>query len=124
MPGMTDGRLEPCPSSPNCVSTQSTDQKHAMPAIAYDTTPEEAKARLVRVLRSMKRITFVTDTPNYLHVQFRSRVFRFVDDVEFYIDPDAKIIHFRAAAQKGYFDFGVNRRRMRTIAQVFASATI
>ena len=32
--GVNEGRLAPCPNSPNCVSTQSTDAKHGIDPIA------------------------------------------------------------------------------------------
>jgi uncharacterized protein (DUF1499 family) len=51
----------------------------------------------------------------YLHVEFRSRWMGFVDDVEFYVDAAAGVIHFRSASRLGYSDFGVNRDRMERI---------
>ena len=54
-------------------------------------------------------------TDNYLHVECRSFWFRFVDDVEFLIDPEQKLIQFRSASRVGYSDLGVNRRRMETL---------
>jgi uncharacterized protein (DUF1499 family) len=46
-------------------------------------------------------------------------IFRFVDDVEFYIDERANLIHFRSASRLGYSDMGVNRKRMETIRASF-----
>jgi uncharacterized protein (DUF1499 family) len=40
---------------------------------------------------------------------------RFVDDVEIVFDDATKSIHFRSAARTGYYDFGVNRRRMEEV---------
>ena len=39
-------------------------------------------------------------------------MFRFTDDVEFYVDNTAKVIHFRSASRVGRGDMGVNRKRM------------
>jgi uncharacterized protein (DUF1499 family) len=75
--------------------------------------------RLVAVVRNMNRATIVTATPSYLHVEFRSALFRFVDDVEFVLDDSARLIHFRSASRTGYYDFGVNRGRMQRISDLY-----
>jgi uncharacterized protein (DUF1499 family) len=48
----------------------------------------------------------------YLHAECRSRIFGFVDDLEFLLQPEARVIAFRAAARSGYYNFGVNRARI------------
>ena len=60
---------------------------------------------------------------NYLHAEARSFLFRFVDDVEFLVDPQQKLIHFRSASRVGYSDLGVNRARMEQFRKLFAAAT-
>ena len=59
------------------------------------------------------------DTGAYLHVEFTSAIFRFVDDVEFLFDAGSGTIHMRSASRAGYSDFGVNRRRMEAIRSQF-----
>jgi uncharacterized protein (DUF1499 family) len=71
----------------------------------------------------MKRANIVTEQEHYIHAEFTSAIFRFVDDAEFYIDDAQKVIHVRSAARLGYSDFGVNRKRMETIRQLFNSAS-
>jgi uncharacterized protein (DUF1499 family) len=117
--GVREGRLLPCPDSPNCVSTQALDERHRMEPIAFGTTLEEAKQRLIRVISSMPRARIVTDSGEYVHAEFTSRIFRFVDDVEFYLDDAARLIQFRSASRVGYSDLGVNRKRMEEISQRF-----
>jgi uncharacterized protein (DUF1499 family) len=56
---------------------------------------------------------------HYIHAEFTSAVFRFMDDVEFYFDSGAKIIHMRSASRIGYSDFGVNRQRMEEVRLLF-----
>ena len=43
----------------------------------------------------------------------------FVDDVEFYVDPEAKIIQVRSASRLGESDLGVNRQRIEDIRTKF-----
>jgi len=108
--------LAPCPDSPNCMSSLSEDPRHAMPPLPYTTSGRESMDRLVQIVQGMNRATIVSAAPTYLHVEFRSAIFRFVDDVEFVLDNTARVIHFRSASRTGWYDFGVNRRRMTQIS--------
>jgi len=115
----TPAALSPCPNSPNCVSTEDGDPQRTLPPLPYVGTRQESLDRLVRVLRGMKRCTIVSSTAFYIHAECRSAVFGFVDDVEFLLDDDERQIHFRSAARSGYYDFGVNRRRMKEISKEY-----
>jgi len=115
--------LAPCPNAPNCVSTKSSDPDRAMKPLPYVGTRQLSFERLVRVLRGMNRCTIVTSSPSYLHAEFRSAVFRFVDDVEFVFDDNERQIHFRSASRRGYYDFGVNRKRMNLISEHYLRAS-
>ena len=53
--GVNEGRLSPCPNSPNCVSSQSTDERHGIDPIPYTTSLEEAIIRSAN--SSITRIT-------------------------------------------------------------------
>jgi uncharacterized protein (DUF1499 family) len=123
MLGVKEGKLAPCPGSPNCVSTQAQDDTHRIDPIKYTGTKEQAKQRLMQVISSMRRVRVITDTGDYIHVEFTSRLFRFVDDVEFSFDDTNKLINFRSASRKGYSDLGVNRKRMEKIRERFESSS-
>lgn len=117
--GLKDGRLLPCPDKPNCVCTQDPAAQHRIEPIRYDVTQEEAREKLLGIIRHMAQSTLVKADPDYIHVEFRSAFFEFVDDVEFLFDDGAKLIHFRSAARTGYYDFKVNRNRMEDIRKRF-----
>lgn len=70
----------------------------------------------------MPRTRIRRDEAAYLHAEFRSLIFRFVDDVEFLLDADAGVIHVRSASRLGYSDLGVNRRRVEAIRQAFSAS--
>ncbi|HEV7515508.1 MAG TPA: DUF1499 domain-containing protein [Thermoanaerobaculia bacterium] len=110
--------LRPCPKTPNCVSTQSADAKHRMEPLPYADL-EEARARLLAILAGKANAKVVTVEPTYVHAEFRSALFRFVDDVELLFDETARRLHFRSASRVGRSDFGVNRKRMEEIAREF-----
>lgn len=119
--GVTDGALRPCPPSPNCVNSQATRPMHAIPPIPMNGTPQEAQARIVSILNDLPRTEIITQRDGYIHAEAHSALMRFVDDVEFYFDADAGLIHFRSSARFGYSDAGVNRRRMENISATYNS---
>ena len=57
----------------------------------------------------------VSATKTCLHAEFRSAVFRFVDDAEFFADESAGVTQVRSASRVGSADLGVNRQRIETI---------
>ena len=114
--GVRDGRLAPCPATPNCVCTQCDDAEHRMDPIPFDGDVAGATNRLKAALAEMTGIQIVEEQPGYLRAEATSRLFRFVDDVEFYLNAQAGQIHFRSASRAGRSDFGVNRARMKAIA--------
>lgn len=109
-----------CPSSPNCVSTQAQDPGHAIAPFRYRKSRAEAKEALKELVRSLSRTKLVEEDESYLHYEFTSLLFRFVDDVEFLFDDDTKTIHFRSASRTGYGDLGVNRTRMEQVRALMA----
>jgi uncharacterized protein (DUF1499 family) len=94
-----------------------------MPPIAWTRSAPEAIEILAKLLERMPRARIVERTENYLRAEFVSRLLRFVDDGEFYVDEPAQAIHFRSASRIGYSDFGVNRRRMERICEEFVRQT-
>ncbi len=120
--GVRDGKLAPCPTSPNCVSTQADDDQHRIAPIVSSLRAADSLRCLKQVLAEMPRVTLITERPDYLHAEFRSALFRFVDDVEFFVVPNEQTIHFRSASRVGHGDLGVNRRRMELIRKCFADA--
>jgi uncharacterized protein (DUF1499 family) len=79
--------------------------------------PKEAQERLLNLLKATKRVRIVKSNEGYVHAEFTSRIFRFVDDVEFVLDSESSVLHMRSASRVGYYDFGANRRRIETLTQ-------
>lgn len=117
--GVANGRLAPCPASPNCVSSYADDTEHGIDPIPYDGETAVAQAQILAIIQNMPNSTIVTNEPGYIHAEFRSSIWRFVDDVEFYFDEEASVIQFRSAARLGYEDMNANRSRMKEIRAAF-----
>lgn len=114
-----EGKLAPCPISPNCVSSQATDAQHRIPALIYSSSPEQAMARLKQIIQSQAGATIITERPDYLYAEYTSKLMGFVDDVEFYFNPDLGLIDVRSASRLGQSDLGVNRKRVESITAEF-----
>ena len=113
--GLDNGNLSPCPSSPNCVVSQNGDEEHAVEPIAYKGDRATAKETLLKVLSVVPRTEVIDNTDQYIHTESTSRIFKFVDDAEFYFPEGENVIQVRSASRVGESDLGVNRRRIEQI---------
>ena len=117
-PGQSGGRLTACPESPNCVNSQATDARHAIAPIRFTGSQQEAREQVLHLLESLRRVEVVRVEQDYIRATFRSALFRFVDDVEFFFPAEeagTTVIHVRSASRVGYFDLGVNRKRVERL---------
>lgn len=118
--GLQNNQLSPCPASPNCVNSEfAEDSEHYIAALAYQ---NKSVADVIQLLQqtiaiSGGRITDLND--NYIATTYSTRLFRFVDDMEFRIDPQQQLIHIRSASREGHSDLGANRKRAQRIKQIF-----
>ena len=117
--GLKNQLLLPCPGTPNCVSSQEKNSQHRVKSITFQGSLELAKEKLYRVINSMRGTRIVTQDVVYWHVEFTTQLLRFIDDVEFYFDESQSLIHVRSASRQGYWDLGVNRKRVETIRSRF-----
>lgn len=113
--GVKDGRLKPAPASPNAVSSQATGGYHRIPPLTYRASRESALAALKAIIENTPRTRIVEVRPDYLYAEYTSKLMGYVDDVEFYLPPDEKIIHVRSASRLGHSDLGANRKRIENI---------
>lgn len=108
-------RLAVCPSKPNCVSSTAPDELHAIDPLRFEGEGGVAMARVRAVMADLPRTTLVSEEDEYLHYEVRTRLMRFVDDVEFGLNREQGIIDVRSASRVGYSDMGVNRKRVEDI---------
>ena len=115
--GVKEGRLAPPKSTPNCVSSQADpgDGEHYIAPIAFKGDAAAAMAAVRKAVEGMRDATVVRAEGGYLYAEYRSKLMRFVDDVEFLYDDKAGLIHLRSASRLGRRDFGVNRARVESL---------
>lgn len=121
--GLVAGGLNPCPDSPNCVgSLYAKDENHFMKPIAYQVSRAKMQQILLNLLKDKKQVEVLQVQENYIHSTFTVSIFKFIDDVEFYLPAEEKLIHFRSASRVGYSDLGANKRRLEKLKQEIEAA--
>jgi uncharacterized protein (DUF1499 family) len=127
--GPRDGRLKPPSKTPNSVSSQADmwvqhpmqDYARIAPLALKGDGPATI-AQIKRIVETMPGAKVVESRPDYLYVQFSTRLMKFVDDAEFWFDPASGVVQVRSASRLGRKDFGVNRARVEAIRQALAAS--
>ena len=112
------GQFAVCPETPNCVSTKNINTKNYISPIYYKGSRDNAKRILLLAIQPIESVSIKKELDQFIHIEVTSKIFRFVDDVEFYLN-EPGVIHFRSASRIGYSDLGVNRDRMETFRKTF-----
>ena len=120
--GVKDGRLAPPRWTPNCVSSQAApaDARHYIAPIAFKGNKAAAIAAVRKAVEGMTDTTILRAEDGYLYAEYRSKLMRFVDDVEFLFDEKAGVIHVRSSSRVGIGDRGVNRARVEALRARFS----
>lgn len=124
--GVHNGRFKPPSLTPNSVSSQAggypdhPQRSYASIApFAFKGDADLAMQRLAAILKTFDRTTLVAQQPDYLYAQCRTPLMNFTDDVEFWLDRNANLIHVRSASRLGKGDMGANRARVEKIRAQF-----
>lgn len=120
--GVAEGRLKLPADTPNSVSSQAdlypNHPQHSYARIEPLPSVGDSKSTLERIkaiIESMPGSEVITYQEHYLYVQFTTRVMKFVDDAEFWFDPQSNVVQVRSASRLGKSDLGVNRKRIESI---------
>lgn len=125
--GVSQSRLTPPSPTPNSVSSQAAlhpghpqrDYADIKPLPLIAGGAAASLRTLEAVLRAMPGIEIIEQRPDYLYVQAQTRWLKFVDDLEFWVDPSSGVIELRSASRIGRKDFGVNRQRIEAIRAAY-----
>jgi len=82
---LTIGQFAKCPEKPNCVSTKNSSIKNTIKPIFYKGSHENAKQNLLLAIKTFGSAKVKKELDQFIHVEFTSNVFRFIDDFEFYL---------------------------------------
>ncbi len=124
--GVKDGRLKPPSKTPNSVSSQATlypdhPQKDFATIKPFEFSGDGAKAieKLAKILENRERVVLVFREQDYIYAQCSTSLLKFTDDIEFWLDKPAALIHVRSSSRLGRKDFEVNRKRVESIRAEF-----
>ncbi len=127
--GVTSEQLKPPSKTRNSVSSQA--HLHAdhvqlqyasiEPLPFKNNNAANSMQVLVSVLKSMPGVTIVDAKPDYIYAHATTKVLKFVDDVEFWVNPAKGVIEVRSASRLGREDFGVNRARVEVIRAAYVA---
>ena len=115
--GIKNQQLQPCPSSPNCVSSFEVDKEHSIAPILFTGSENLIKKKLLTLIKQHSNMRLVHHSGNYIYAQYTSGIMGFVDDIEFLIT--AKKVQVRSASRLGYSDLGANRNHIEMIRDKF-----
>jgi uncharacterized protein (DUF1499 family) len=100
------------------VSSESDSPSSRAEPLTFKGPPEKAWSDIKETIREMGG-KIQEEHNGYLRTTFTSRVFRFVDDMEFRMVSTDGMIHVRSGSRVGYSDLGVNRRRVEKLRTLF-----
>ena len=112
---LENSMFAPCPDSPNCVSSDARDARHSIEPFVGRPAQSDIWPKIRAAVLTLPRTKLVGEKKDYLHVECRSAVLGFVDDLEIQWRPGENLLAVRSASRRGYYDFGVNRRRIETL---------
>lgn len=115
--GQNRGELAPCPDRPNCVSSLSTADEQRVEPFVWGGA--DSMQQIAAAIGELPRTRIIEQKPLYLYAEFESRLFGFVDDVEFMTNAEGQPIQVRSASRKGYSDMGANRERVEILRQLY-----
>ncbi len=120
--GLKDGKLAAPSRNPNSVSSQATlwpnhpQSRNAhiapLPLVGDGTA---TMARIQAIVLALPGTAVVKAEEGYLYATFSSRLMKFSDDVEFWLDAPHGVVQVRSASRLGRNDLGVNRARIEAI---------
>jgi uncharacterized protein (DUF1499 family) len=117
--GVTDGRLAPMPRSPNAVSSQTHKDGMKVDALGFHGDLDSSREKILAILENLGNAVVISEESHYIHAVFTTPTMKYRDDVEFYFDESASVIHYRSASRIGYGDMGLNRERYEKIRRLY-----
>jgi uncharacterized protein (DUF1499 family) len=129
--GLREGKLKAPSNSPNSVSSQAAlwpghpQQQSAQIAplafVAGDADGNATMVRIVQWLSAYPGAKLVVSRPDYIQATATTRLMKYTDDLEFWLDRSAGVVQVRSASRVGKADFGVNRARIETLRGALVS---
>tara|TARA_B100000963_G_scaffold158521_1_gene137938 strand:- start:110 stop:556 length:447 start_codon:yes stop_codon:yes gene_type:complete len=79
------------------------------------TNADDSFKELIDILTNTPRIKIINIKEDYLHALATSRVMKFIDDIEIQKSEKGNILRVKSKSRNGFYDLGVNKRRIDTL---------
>jgi len=76
---------------------------------------EKAFIELIEILDNTPRLEIINKEKNYIHAIATSRIMKFIDDIEIKNLNQDNIFQIKSSSRLGFYDLGVNKRRVQTL---------
>ena len=76
---------------------------------------EKAFIELIQILENTPRLKIINKEKNYIHAIATSRIMKFIDDIEIKNLNQDNIFQIKSSSRLGFYDLGVNKRRVQTL---------
>ncbi len=116
--GIIEGRLRPCPNTPNCVCSEDRGRSSFIEPLTFKDSPKHSWESIKSVIRDMGG-NIEQEQDGYIRATFTTTFFRFIDDLELRMDETNKIFQVRSTSRVGHSDMGTNRRRVENLRARF-----
>lgn len=117
--GVADGKLAPVPGFQSAVSSQATVAKNRVEPLPFKSSLEETKQSILQALEKFERIELHTVDGPYIHALSKSGLFGCRNDIEFYLDENEGLVHFRSVPRLYIFDKQSGRDRYEQIVALY-----
>ncbi|MEH6625280.1 MAG: DUF1499 domain-containing protein [Motiliproteus sp.] len=115
-PGLVDGRLQACPSTPNCISSEAAENSaHRVEMLTVKPLDDHSQIQRIQAAIVAMGGTILQADEQYLAATFTSSVFGFVDDLEVRKAEGENQYYIRSASRVGHSDMNANRNRVENI---------
>jgi len=116
-------KIEGCPKpvngkATNCIATTNIRQLDTYsPPWTFETSPDEAFARLKGIIKSDSSLEVVETDDEGRYIRVETKRLNTVDSLEFLVKGDDKVIIFKSTEKEasGLPDFGANRKRVEEL---------
>ncbi|MBU1172050.1 MAG: DUF1499 domain-containing protein [Proteobacteria bacterium] len=104
--------LDGCSPLPNCVSSTTRILYNRTSPFELLMPSQEAWPMIKDAISHIPRTEIMEYNDTYIHAKCRTRVFRFVDNLELVLQPDMKTVSVRSSSTIAISDLNVNRMRI------------
>lgn len=117
--GHKNGQLAPMPDKPNAVSSQTAVVDKQVEPLPFKGNAEETMAAIIAVLKQMPGNEIKQQESHYLYSIFTTPLMHYHDDVEWLLDEQNQLVHFRSQSRAGHSDMGLNRKRYDDFRELY-----